>query len=366
MAHTTAVIILAGAPDPDALDWHSPDLLADLQEPIARFAGLSVPHQAEPSSESAQDQLAWRSIMSENVHLPTGFSQQHSFFIETGWHLDDSDPDFVNVSFGASSAGEDQDQVSQFYEHSFAAYHYVPSSQLEAMPDDTTYGESFISDEQPSFIGAARDPLPLLLKSGHLSDLEDIPPASYLQKDNMQTATVTCNIIVGIISIAQTRTVRTRYGRTSSLVEVLVGDETKSGFDITFWLPADGVEGSLLAGLRQQDVVLIQNVALNVFKNKVYGYSLRKNYTKVHLLCRRQLYRGDDQGYYGPSDLTASSNIHPQLAKTKKVWDWVLKFVGLGINSNNNNKATASAKRKHRHDELANPVWDRPPIIESQ
>ncbi|KAG7286177.1 hypothetical protein NEMBOFW57_008482 [Staphylotrichum longicolle] len=130
---------------------------------------------------------------------------------------------------------------------------------------------------------------------------------------------MTFNLIVGIISISQPRAVKTRWGATKYLVEVLVGDETKAGFAITYWLPYNSVDESPLAGLRPQDVVLVQNVALNVFNNKVYGSSLRKNLTKVHLLSRMKLDPQDTGGYYSTSDLSFPGSAHPQLEKTRRL-----------------------------------------------
>ena len=84
------------------------------------------------------------------------------------------------------------------------------------------------------------------------------------------------------------------------LIEVLAGDEIKSGFTVNFWLSspqsADGDTRSVLSGLRPQDVVLMRNVALSSFRGMVYGQSLRKEMTKVHLLYRDRIDRTDVGG----------------------------------------------------------------------
>lgn len=117
------------------------------------------------------------------------------------------------------------------------------------------------------------------------------------------------------------------------LIEVLVGDETKSGFAINFWLSslqsAEGDMRDVLSRLRPQDVVLVRNVALSSFRGKVYGQSLRKEMTKVHLLYRNRIDRTDVGGCYNAADL-ADGIIHPQVEKTKNVREWVLRFVGAG------------------------------------
>lgn len=176
----------------------------------------------------------------------------------------------------------------------------------------------------------------------HLSDVEDVPSARLVLELDPQKITV--NIIVGIISIAQPRTVTTRWGRTLSLIEVLVGDETKSGFGITFWLSSDSISQSQLSLLRRQDVVLVQNVGLNVFRNQVYGQSLRRGRTRISLLWRR-----DGAGHYSTRSLAKPSpTAHPQLRKTTMVKDWVVNFVG-------GERSLIQTKRPSRKS------WDQPP-----
>ena len=153
--------------------------------------------------------------------------------------------------------------------------------------------------------------------------------------EGLRPQTMTVNLIVGIISMPQPRAIKTRRGADVSLVEVLVGDETRSGFGVNFWLsssqPTAGDMKTVLEGLRPQDVVLIRNVALNSFRGKVYGQSLRKEMTKVHLLYRNRVDKTDVGGLYRAADLVAKEGMHPQMDKTRRVREWVLKFVGMGI-----------------------------------
>lgn len=180
-------------------------------------------------------------------------------------------------------------------------------------------------------------PIPL-----HLSDLEDVPSARRILALSPQT--VTLNLIVAVISIAQPRTVTTRWGTTLSLVEILVGDDTKSGFGVTFWLSSDQATIGQISKLRRQDVVLMENVALHVFRGKVYGQSLRKNLTRVNLL-----WRSEGGGYYQSRDLAQRAAAkHPQQEKTRLVKDWVLHFVG----------RDSGAITRKRASRLS---WDQPP-----
>ncbi len=254
--------------------------------------------------------------------------------------------DFFNTASVLSSGGPDQapveqdedaeDVLTQFYEQSLAHHNPLPSSQLDdtnSNDETTTYlDETSFLTTTSSLSNATttmHHPPPPPVVPPHLSDLEDVPTAAQLLALHPQT--ITLNLIAGILSIAQPRTVKTRWGKTLSLVEILLGDDTRSGFSVTFWLADDSGGNSdatarTLHQLRRQDVVLLQNVALHVFRGKVYGQSLRRGQTRVHLLWRR---RGSG-GCYSSRDLAAGRDDggNPQLGKTARVRDWVLRFVG--------------------------------------
>lgn len=406
------VLILTGAPESTKLDWTT-NLLSSFQPSIAQFTllqsaplqppTLSLPHHGDVSR---LDLAVWRSLPLERAHIRTGFSQQHDLDFIGAFP---SSVDFLTTASiscdAASQQGLTQHEadeestklLTEFYDHSLAVHQDLASSQLvphvsqqqkPASPSRTSFMSDSYSNSR-SFASDDGDGTTVLLDqddtttfkaplksawgraTDHLSDLEDIPTASYLLSIIPQTMTVT--LIVGIISIAAPRTVETRYATTKTLVEVLVGDDTKSGFSVTFWLSgreaAEG--GSSLARLRGRDVVLMQNVALNVFRKKVYGGSLRKDLTKVHLLYRgRKLDENDEVGYYSPADLArvakdAGKHGHPQLEKTRRVSDWVLHFVGgdIGIDESKRSKVV---KQKTKARGPAPRNWNQPPPLDSQ
>lgn len=208
----------------------------------------------------------------------------------------------------------DQDILTQFCEQSLAAHN---SAALETDSFTTTEYTSFMTT---SIHSDDAQPPPLL--PSHLSDLEDVPSAK--QVTSLQPQTITLNIIVGVLSVAQPRTVTTRWGSTLALIEVLVGDDTAAGFAVTFWVPADKVAESEVVKLQRQDVVLMENVALHVFRDKVYGQSLRRGLTRLNLL-----WRGEGGGYHSTRALGRAGSENPQIAKVRVVRDWVLRFVGL-------------------------------------
>lgn len=141
---------------------------------------------------------------------------------------------------------------------------------------------------------------------------------------------------------APPRPVTTRWGQTLSLIEVVVGDDTAAGFAVTFWLAADQLHAAAVARLRRKDVVLMENVALHVFRGNVYGQSLRRGLTRFSLL-----WRSDGSGHYSTRRLDRDAAAeHPQAQKARRVKDWVLRFVG---------RDAATAVTRPRKS------WDSPP-----
>ncbi|KAI1263208.1 hypothetical protein F5Y18DRAFT_394999 [Xylariaceae sp. FL1019] len=359
------VIIFAGAPESHTLNWAGPGLLNHFLGPLAKFAEPPSPtnrtsvHNENTSSLPLPDQVVWRSIPLHQERLRTGYSQNHA--LPQSYQ---GTPDFfttLSQSFDTTSNLSDDEAsqrfLDQFYDHSLAIHQDIASSQLPPASfstdgssfDTTREGTTEVSlsvDETMSNPRSAR-----AIEVSHLSDLEDIPNARYLQSIIPQTMTV--NLIVGIISIAEPRTVKTRWGSTHSLVELLVGDDTKSGFSFTFWLASESSEANVLVrNLRRQDIILVRNVALGVFMKKVHGHSLRKGLTKIDLLHRRRIDKDDQGGLYSMKEVSSTRAAHPQLLKTRKVWEWLINFVGDG--------GTALGKRKAD----GRPVrrWDQPPM----
>jgi hypothetical protein len=344
------ILLLTGAPESSSLDWNHPGLLDTFSAPFSRFAGLDaggdvVPATPAPATASTE-YPSWRSIPLERQHLATGHSQDHgwqeeyqgtSFFTTSaiGSFVEEWSPGAGQTSSFESTA---EQALSQFYEQSYERHEDVVPSQIAAASDvgtsfysiDTSFDatESFFDSPLRPVHGARDIPI-----AGHLSLLKDIPNASYLNSIHPQTMTV--NLIIGIISILPPRAIRTRRGADVELVEILVGDETKSGFGVNFWLPpssqsAHGSMRNALNGLRPQDVVLMRNVALSSFRGKVYGQSLRGEMTKVHLMYRNRINRTDLGGCYNAADLVSDENLNPQVERTARVKEWVLKFVGVG------------------------------------
>lgn len=362
------ILILAGAPERKSVETESVGLIDHFSTPFDYFISTekpSVPAPFEADPQPSLDAVLWRSIPLRKARLATGFSQVHE--LEDAWR---AEPEFFTTASPFSQATAEtsvmepasQSILDDFYDYSLAMHEDIPSSQLppgthstDVVSSHSTEGISFDASIEvpPSLDRRLRVP-----EVAYLSDLEDIPNASFLRSISPQTMTV--NLIVGIISIAEPRTVKTRWGSTKSLVELLVGDETKAGFTITFWLSSDpnskkadgeSTENGLW-DLRRQDVILLRNVALSSFMGKVHGHSLRKGLTKVDLLWRRKIDKYDRGGLYNIRDFSSSKSAHPQLVKTRRVWEWTVNFVGEG--------GTIPGKRKVEGRTLRG--WEMPPV----
>ncbi|TLD12031.1 uncharacterized protein PgNI_04228 [Pyricularia grisea] len=385
------VLIFAGAPASDSLDWTSTLLLNHLIEPIAHFAGQ--PYEANPRNDtttiSILEHAVWRSLPLNRRKAATALgdatqpgydnpwqaprysSQEDTDFFTTGdiTHQNNTETSFRS-SASDQSDGSQQQLFSQFCEKSLAVHDDIPSSELDAVSSSQEQS-SFLTESSTSFLSAPhsgefspRPPLqPAFAPGAHISDLADLPSAAHIESIHPQTMTV--NLVVGVISIEPVRQVRTRWGGTRTLAEVVVGDETKSGFSITFWFDPDSAAAATarnpLEDLRRQDVIMVRNVALHTFMRKVHGQGLRRAVTKVHLLHRRRLAADDDGGCYSAAELAScvrNPAAHPQLQKTTRVREWVTRFVaGSGTKFQ-------GGKRKREAQGLR--AWDVPPPHDTQ
>jgi hypothetical protein len=339
-------LLLAGAPQSSSLDWEHPGLLRAFSEPFSRFVGRTSTRDMPLSAPGLMTAPSWRSIPLERQHLATGYSQDHagrkgsqcaSFFPSSALASYIKEPYPTPGGEGQTPSLQFAEQVlSQFYEQSYARHNGIVSSQLAAASDSiTSLHSSDISFDSAHSSGSLAQSLSEAIEipiSRNLSDLKDIPNASYL--DSIHPQTMTVDLIIGVISVLPPRAIKTRHGTDVQLIEVLVGDESKSGFGVNFWLPASQlVQGdmkSALGALRPQDVVLMRNIALCSFRGKVYGQSLRREMTKVHLLYRNRIDRTDPGGCYKADDLLSAETPGQQVEKTARVRRWALKFLGAG------------------------------------
>lgn len=152
---------------------------------------------------------------------------------------------------------------------------------------------------------------------------------------------MTVNLIVGIIPVQAPRRVVTRqWKRELDLVEMVVGDETRTGFGVTFWLPPSPRRsgencndmdelGRSLDSLRPRDIILLRMVGLSSFQERVHKQSLRKGVTQVNLLYRKRADITDRGGIYGVRHLNANrDDIDLMVDKVRRLREWIQRFVG--------------------------------------
>ena len=346
----TRILFLTGAPQSRSLKWTDADLSVNSLPCCSGSSKLQS--SKEPPSDTVA--LSWRSLPLERTHLPTGLTQASR---ENASLLNDRNNDHESSSVVSpcppselDSISHDQSQgslvsfngdeevLSQYYEHSFAV-HEIASSQIIDQEQETD--QSFVTDLDDSTLSVIADESneehglvrSKLASTTTFCDLNEIPNAALVRSISPQTMTV--NLVVGIISIAAARSIRTRKGgHTVELVEVLVGDSTRAGFGINIWLPSDeSASSSALRSntlqLRCQDVVLVRNVALSTFRGKVYGQSLRKGMTTLSLLYRNTVGEQDKRGVFGARELELGAPDDSVIARIQRVKDWVMEFVGL-------------------------------------
>ncbi|KAK2804134.1 hypothetical protein FQN50_006676 [Emmonsiellopsis sp. PD_5] len=325
------IITLTGAPHPSTLRWDDSELLDDCW--FCRLRNNS------PNSSTA-DSVRWRVIPPREDAY--SFPQDTEEGENNGGY---GDADFFALGAIERYSGLQATMDMEFYDHSFAAHEgnstvlsgmesfYTESSELETTLEETSMislGQQSATDDESN-----QHALPPAIM-GHLSDIKDIPNATYLR--SIAPRMIPLNLIVAIITIHRRRRVRTRWGNEMDIVEVVVGDETKSGFGITCWLPVDmknkgpgAQQGQLnesVGGLRPRDIVLFRSVALNKFRGQVYGQSVKENRTKIDLLHRTPVDLNDSEGLFTARMLADQAHdAHPQLVKVRRVRNWILNFI---------------------------------------
>ncbi|PYI06485.1 hypothetical protein BO78DRAFT_368897 [Aspergillus sclerotiicarbonarius CBS 121057] len=335
------VIFLMGAPTTRSLQWDEDELL---DAPISPFHSLDMQdgsHWPFPATQPVK----WRLLQDLRATdlLPEIYEWEPGrdarFFTTRD----------LAIPNGESRMVSESSALSQFYNHSFTVHETSEISTPGFHSGDSMQGSGWAESFGTSFATTSeKDGLaPGLPIQGPLTDLRDIPTVAYLKSIVPQTMTV--NLIVAIIAIHPPRRVVTRQWRQElDLVEVVVGDDTRSGFGVTFWLPPanhaittgndddEGLGDALgesLVTLRPRDIVLMRMVGLSSFRERVYGQSLRKGITKVDLLHRQRVDVTDAGGLYSAKrlrdiqqDPAAKRNEDLPLVKVSKVREWIRRF----------------------------------------
>lgn len=340
MAHHGRCIFLTGAPEADQLEWDEAKLLSTFTIGSRAFEQNST-----PKPTSSWQIPKWREIpLSPNRTKPAPEPAKAHFF-----SFSDQIPDL------------DIATKQDFLEHSIALIDDLASSQLAPTnADETTLLNSttlsFMSDtslrpSEDSEISHSASQIPSIPTNLSITDIKHIPSASHILSIAPQTITI--NLLCAVISVSQPRSVNLRrrngsaQANTMEIVDLLVGDETRAGFSVSFWLPPldshrpsvpDGEDlRPILQSLRGGDVVLVSNVALSVWRGAVYGQSLGRRWARN---CTRVVRIGDAEVERG-----VSLGVKGKLARVR---DWREEFVGRTTGG----KGKGKGKRKVREEEL--------------
>ena len=321
-------IFLAGAPEAEDLNWDEKTLLQSFRTPIKRYLGgeteTVVGEEATTQATPPSSYAKWRSVSCDQDRTRTDgrgyppqkttqflsfdneeeIRSQEDFLEQSMAILDDMEP--ADIIPGATLQDANSDETSKL-DTTFLS---------NASFTTTSFSTSSVSILPPPSNPA------ILNQIAPITDLQRIPNADTLAR--LQPQTLTVNLLVGIIAVSPLRTVRLRRRNAEmDILELTVGDDTRAGFGISFWLvlverqrrPADDLREALMR-LRTGDVVGLRNVALAAFRGGVFGQSLSwrfaRNSTAVSLV------KGDAGG--------GSVLVRD---KVERVREWTRDFVGV-------------------------------------
>ncbi|KAJ5168342.1 uncharacterized protein N7482_003936 [Penicillium canariense] len=357
MVMSPNTIFLMGAPLPGSLDWEKDELLNSAIQP---FQGTDTIDEHQSFLVQSRVSAKWRALQPLCTELPTDY---HAFY-----HGPEN-PNFLSTHQLVTADNESMDEdsvLSEFYNHSFVVHETSEMFASGSREEESTQesGPQPETLEAPTTCSSAEELVhglpPSLRIPGPLSDLQDLPTARHLQSITPQTVTV--NLVVGVIAVHPPRRIVTRQWKTElDIIELIVGDETRTGFAVNFWVPpekptaaktpqADHLSRSL-AMLRPQDIILLRTVGLSSFRNRVYGQSLRGGMTRVDLLHRRPGDTTDAAGFYKSGfELNSLHDLHDDLPrqKARRVREWVLQFVGATDGAGGSLSGMSQAQRGHR------------------
>ena len=260
----------------------------------------------------------------------------------------------------AEEGVDNDDDLSRFYHHSFAIHEsFDVSGETQSFSDSSAGGASTGEGDTLPLSPVKRQPsaAPPIIR-GPVSNVISIPNAKYL--DSIVPQTMTVNLVVAVLEVRPPRRVVTRqWKKDLDIVELVVGDDTRTGFGVTFWLHPGERGGGMaqnLPTLRPWDIVLLRTVALGSFGERVYGQSLRKGTTQVDLLHRRPVDWTDGNnggGLYGVGQVSDSDDVDAAgdvlLAKVRRVHEWIVRFVGYPT------ETREPHGRKRRHQDMLPP-----------
>lgn len=290
---------LNGAPLCADLDF-SPEALLH-PDAAARCLGEELLYTANVENTD----FKWRHITPKEQRLRSDWSQP--YLPTCAFQGSDPDLTFDVPGIGASLdvfqaddttvTFEDPDvEHSEFVHHSLVFHDTLLSSQIASdgpvdtsqsflgTSTDSTFSSMDVDSFECSNTGGQILQVPTSVK---LTTLGALPSAAHLRRIYPQT--LTPNILCVLAAAPEDREVYVKKGGyRMRLREIAVADDTRtSSFKISFWQrPSNGSESQnalrhVLQRVRAGDILLLRNIALNAFRDEVYGQSLNLSIARV-------------------------------------------------------------------------------------
>jgi hypothetical protein len=223
---------------------------------------------AQPSSSDGPD---WRVLHRSPKRLKTGFTQNFypSTSASTSTSLSTGNPtpsDYVTPTIDSSLSPSQQTRPDDSFLSLDSAY--TDEAETTFLDDDSTFLNPTQDPDRP--------PIPPLVT---LTDLEDLPRPKAVAAAPKNSLRLTA--LVAIISISEPHPVTTKFGRKVQVITLTVGDPTHAPFRIDAWLEVhpktvDEMElRAVVRELRVQDVIVVKNLRLGVWKDVVFGTTWR-------------------------------------------------------------------------------------------
>lgn len=303
---------LNGAPLAKDLDFNEAHLFkASEREPVFRDFLSREPLQ--PSIPGSEDVVLvkWRRLEAAGTRLRSGWSQPHL----PGGDTYGKTPQFsfsgvpnLNVSFDSIEQTQRFNdttigfeghsiQVDDFVQHSLAFHDTLLSSQIadDTFQDDTISSSSFLTTSFDSAISKVSDEDSETNEASVLqlppkvvvTPLGSLPNAKYLQSIYPQTPTPTL-LCVLTADVELREVIVRRGGYKMQIYEITVADNTGPTLKVSFWFrpgrnpdPKQETLRKTVDELKTGDILLLRNIALNIYNDNVYGQSLNTRISKA-------------------------------------------------------------------------------------
>jgi hypothetical protein len=359
--------MLNGAPLCEHLDFEDSKLLAADECHL-----FDVAASITASADDSTPVFKWRGIPFKDSRLRTGWSQRFLPGSVPGWDM--SNISLPRVSRSVSFLQEDTTHLEptiafedpslatdSFLEQSLMFHDTLLSSQV--LPDDVTdrtiSSSSFLTT---SFGTTASDFSSSSKVDEHtlntqvapkmaVTPLGSLPSAQRLREIYPQTPTP--NFICAVTATPQQKEVFVRKGGYKmNLWEIIVADDTRSGFKVTFWLrplresnnEQNHVQNLLLQtleGIKVGDILHLRNIALTSFGDTVFGQSLNpaiaRARTGIDVLTRSG----------GGSSAHPGGQPAPIVETFKRVKKWAKMHVASDTAGSRKRKGSAAKQEKY-------------------